>query len=360
MLNMFKNLFQILSFCLIFMPISVLGTQTTTSAKENIWYAIGKKIDTSSYQHNYAVQKQIRWYIAHQDSLRVLTQNAQPYIYYVATEVQRRKMPIELALLPMIESDYMPNRRSEANANGLWQLMPNTARALGLNMNHWYDGRNDVVASTHAALTYLQHLQAYFHSWPLTFAAYNAGIGTVNRAIFYNKTHHRPTDYWSLPLPQQTKEYVPKLLAIATILANPSNYHLDIYPVKNTAYFDAITINTPLSLSKVAELSHTNIKMIQALNPAFIQEKPMPATHYHVLIPVNNTIPFSINLAHYVQKIKSPSARTKIYLVKNGDSLSKIANQYHITLTDLRDCNKLTTSLIRVGQSIYIPESTEA
>lgn len=332
-----------------------------TSPRENIWSEIGDRINLKSYPYDDdAVRKQIRWYMAHQDALYELTENAQPYIYYVTEQVKKQNMPIELALLPMVESDYKPNGRSGASATGLWQLMPTTARHLGLHVNGWYDGRKDIVASTNAALSYLQYLHHYFNNWPLAFAAYNAGIGKVIKAIHHNRAHHRPIDYWSLPLPQETKVYLPKLLAIATILANPDLYKLPIHHVENNPYFGPVKIETPLTLTTIAELANTDIKTLQTLNPGVMQAEISPGHNYNVLVPIHKTKSFTTNLAQHVQTAKTKPSINIVYRVKGGDSLSKIAYRYQVSVAKLRRYNRLTSNIIKIGQSISIPKSKEA
>lgn len=229
------------------------GSTPAAQSDKNVWQALGKKMSLTSYQNNPQVQQKIRWYLAHQAVLNEFNHNAKPYINYVSEQVDKNHMPMELAFLPMIESSYLPNERSSAKACGLWQLEPQTARDLGVSVTRFYDGRKDVVSSTHAALTYLDYLHSYFHNWPLALAAYNAGMGTVLKAIAFNKAHHRSTDYWSLPLPKETRDYVPKLLAVATIFGNPSAYKVTGI---STGVATTVTTNT----NSLKTLANTNMR----------------------------------------------------------------------------------------------------
>lgn len=344
--------FASLSACLFYSSSIAKAAPKAPSRPRNIWQEIADSLNIAQYTNNASVKKEINWYKEHPESLVKISQNAEPYIYYVTSEIKRRHMPLEIALLPMIESNYDPATTSTASASGLWQLMPSTARDLGVNINHWYDGRKDIVSSTHAALNYLQYLRERYGSWSLAFAAYNSGGGTVRKAIRYNKKHHKPTDYNSLPLPAETKRYVPKLLAIATILANPKTYHIAVKPVKNSPYFAEVPVETAINLDKVAELAGTDIAVINRLNPGFKHSTIVSNKSYKVLVPVSQENNFRANLTDYLEQHKDSN---NVYTVQLGDSLSKIANDFHISTKFLKRSNHLSTTLIKVGQLIYIP-----
>ncbi len=317
----------------------------------NIWQEITSNLQTAPYTKNkQAIQKEIDWYVNHPQSLLEITQNAKPYIYYITHEVKKRHMPLEVALLPMVESNYNPDTTSSAAASGLWQLMPSTARDLGVSINHWYDGRYDVISSTHAALNYLQHLHGRYHSWALAFAAYNSGSATVNRAIRCNKRHHRAIDYDALPLPKETKRYLPKLLAIATILGHPKRYPIPVKAVNNTPYFAEVNIDKTIAIKKIAELANTKISVINRLNPGFRHDRVISVSK--VLVPTRNKAAFEVNLANYIDRHEDTSS---VYTVQSGDSLSKIASNYHVSTRLLKRSNYLRSNLIKIGQLLYIP-----
>lgn len=234
-----------------------------------------------------SVVTEIHWFQKHQDYITELTHNAQPYIYYVYQQLRKRHMPAELALLPMVESSYKPFESSNVGATGLWQMMPDTASGLGLKA--WgANGRRNVIASTNAALTYLAYLHRVFGSWPLALAAYNAGEGTVQKAIQNNMKRHLPTNFWSLHLPKQTEEYVPKLLALAAIMENPERYKVHLEPVPNKAYFGAVKLDQKINLADVAKLSDSDPKTIQKLNPGIKSSITPIAKHpTYLLVPVD-------------------------------------------------------------------------
>jgi len=271
--------------------------------ESNIWKAINRKFDLHGPSNNQTVRKQITWFLRHPEEIHDLTYHSSPYIYYIFQEVKKRGLPPEIALLPMIESDYNPMGSSNRSAAGLWQLRPSTARGLGVHINDWYDGRRDIVASTNAALNYLQYLHNYFHNWLLAFAAYNSGIGTVTRALKYNKAHNRPMDFWSLPLPHQTRAYVPKLLAISTILSNPKTYNLHAFPVANEPYFTSVQSPHPISLHSIAKLTNTNIKTIHKLNPGIRSLQEAPNHKYNFLIPVTQVKKLELALQQQTIKV---------------------------------------------------------
>jgi membrane-bound lytic murein transglycosylase D len=271
-------------------------------------------------------------------------------------------MPAEVAILPMIESDYNPFGYSNRGATGLWQLMPGTASGFGLAINWWYDGRRDVVASTNAALNELQYLHDYFHNWLLAFAAYDCGQGAVINAIHYNKRHGRPTDFWSLPLPEETKIYVPKLLALAQIIQHPKTYGVKLMPVANAPYFTTIKMQHQVSLEHVAALAGSSTQLIQHLNPGFRRADTMPHHQYNLLVPLNKADTFREKLA---MKTDDPLSyhlalndKWTYHRVRAGDSLRMLAARYNTTTNEIRRMNKLDSdTAIRIGENILIPEA---
>ena len=210
------------------------------------------------------------WYLQHPRYLSTVTDRASSYLFLVMEELDKRKMPMELALLPMIESSYDPHAYSPAQAAGLWQFVPTTGREFNLRQTNWYDGRRDITASTKAAINYLNRLHDMFNGdWLLALAAYNAGEGTVSRAIERNQKLGLPTDYWNLPLPQETRDYVPKLLALSQVVSTPEAYGVNLTPIANEPYFEAVAINDRLDLTRVAAFANIDEDELIQLNPAF-------------------------------------------------------------------------------------------
>lgn len=327
------------------------------SSQSNLWKVMGQRFRmTDDYANNYYVQKQIRWYRKQGNYVNDLSRNAQPYLYYVYQQTRKRGMPAEIALLPMIESDYNPFVYSNRGATGLWQLMPGTASGFGLVINWWYDGRRDVVASTNAALNELQYLHDYFHSWSLALAAYDAGQGAVMSAIHYNKRHGLPTDFWSLHLPQETKTYVPKLLAIAEIIQHPKQYHVQLTPVANQPYFTTVTLNKQVKFNHLAVLAESSPKLMRDLNAGFRRTTTLPHHGYNILVPLKTATNFKDRLAANSTMPSSGLAKQLVYRpVQSNDSLKRLSSRYDLSFAELRNLNKIGTHAAQIGQDILIP-----
>lgn len=284
------------------------------------------------------VKKHERAFTAKPSTINNIVDRSQKYLYHIVEEVQSRGMPTEIALLPMIESAYNPNAYSSAKASGIWQFIPSTGKNFGLKQNWWVDNRRNVTFATDAALSYLQKLHVMFGTWDLALAAYNAGEGTVKRAIEKNRRLGKPTNYASLDLPQETKNYVPKLQAIKNIMTNPANYGLSIKPIENKAYFTTVTAPNQIDAKLVAELAEISYDEFIALNPGY--NRPVIASKedtQELLLPVNAVEKFHQNLATY----DKPLVNWKPYKTKPGELLSSIATQHDIPLEKLRKINQL-------------------
>lgn len=284
------------------------------------------------------VKKHERAFTAKPSTINNIVDRSQKYLYHIVEEVQSRGMPTEIALLPMIESAYNPNAYSSAKASGIWQFIPSTGKNFGLKQNWWVDNRRNVTFATDAALSYLQKLHVMFGTWDLALAAYNAGEGTVKRAIEKNRRLGKPTNYASLDLPQETKNYVPKLQAIKNIMTNPANYGLSIKPIENKAYFTSVTAPNQIDAKLVAELAEISYDEFIALNPGY--NRPVIASKedtQELLLPVDAVEKFHQNLATY----DKPLVNWKPYKTKPGELLSTIATQHDIPLEKLRKINQL-------------------
>jgi len=259
---------------------------------------------------------------------------------------------MELALLPVIESAYNPFAYSRSHAVGIWQFIPSTGRYFNLRQTNWYDGRRDITASTNAALNYLSRLHDMFNGdWLLALAAYNAGEGTVSRAIERNQKLGLPTDYWNLPLPQETQNYVPKLLALSQIVLSPEAYGVRLDPIANEPYFEQVASKPGLDLARVAALVDMEEEELESLNPAFKKGITMDGPQ-HLLVPIDKAELFNANLALMKQQ---PRVQWQEYRVRSGDNLHSIANRYHLTVNTLKDVNRLSSNHLRVGQVLSIP-----
>ncbi len=274
-------------------------------------------------------------------------------------------MPSELALLPINESLYRITACSNARAAGIWQLMPATAKAYGITINYWYDGRFNIIQSTTAALHNLQDLNREFHGdWLLVIAAYNGGSGRVEKAITYNRRHHLPTDFWDLKLPQETKTYVIEMLAIVHIIREHNYYGLQ--DVANNPYFKIINNNQYLTLNEIAKYTGQNSEVIYKLNSYFIRAYTQPKYWNKLLLPINSySLPyikssFLTKFIHHKLIISQAcynhknNTKYKIYIVRKGDNLSKIAMKYHTNINHIIRVNHLKNNIIYIKQRLKI------
>ena len=329
-----------------------------SSPEINLWVLLGKDLRLNHYANRPEVKAQVKWYLTNKNYLERVAKRGSPYVYYILQEVQKRQMPSELALLPIIESGYDPFAYSAAGAAGLWQMMPGTASGFSLRQNWWYDGRRDIYASTKAALDYLQYLHHFFHGdWLLALAAYNSGEGTVANAIKYNLARNKPTDFWDLNLPLQTKQYVPNLLAIAEIVAHPQRYAIKWPTTQSTPFLTVVSVGSQIDLAKAAKLAGIGTTELYHLNPGFSRWATDPNGEHLLLIPMTNAAQFKKNLA----KLPAVERVTwKRYIVKSGDSLSQIAHHYSTSIVLIKQINNLNNNLIHVGQILLIPKAKKS
>ncbi|MFA7552791.1 MAG: LysM peptidoglycan-binding domain-containing protein [Spongiibacteraceae bacterium] len=289
--------------------------------------------------------------------MNTVSQRAERYIYHITESLDEKGLPLELALLPIVESAYDPFAYSHGRASGMWQFIPSTGRMYKLEQNWWYDGRRDIIDSTNAAISLLENLNNYYEGdWLLALAAYNAGQGNVNRAIRKNQKAGKPTDFWSLDLPRETKTYVPKLLALAKLIDNPTHYGLDLEPIPNSPYFAEIETHSQIDLAQVASMASIDIDELYRLNPGFNRWATSPDGPHRLLIPIESEPLLE-------QQISSldPQSRLnwKRYKVKSGDSLLLLAKRFNTDANVIKDINSLSSNTIKVGQSLMIPTATE-
>lgn len=330
-------------------------TEKTTSTGD-LWDRLAASFELPHYNESPAVQAQIAWFARHQGYLQRTTQRSAPYMYYVLQELQRRNLPTELALLPMIESAYNPFNYSSRGAGGLWQLMPGTATDLGVKQNWWYDGRRDIFASTNAALDYLTYLRDYFNgNWLLALAAYNSGPGTVQSAIRKNARMGKPTDFWSLPLPQQTQAYVPQFLALASIVKNRHEYPINLPPIDDRPYLAQIDVGAQIDLNHAAQLARMTLKELQQLNPGYNRLATDPTGPHVLILPIDKINAFKESLANLDREERLTWHR---YKVRHGDTLPHIAVQFDTTSSKLRQVNKLATNRVKPGRTLLVPLTT--
>lgn len=374
----------------------------------NIWGSLRENFTLPHYEDSERVQEQINWYMNNQDFLYHSASRAAPYLYYILQQIKKRHLPGEFALLPIIESSFNPFSYSSAGAAGLWQLMPATANDLGVKQNSWYDGRRDVVASTKAALNHLSYLNDFFNgNWLYAIAAYNTGEGNVLSAIKKNIRIGDSTDFWSLPVAQQTRDYIPKILALATIISHPEQYPIELPYVRNAPYLAEVDIGSRMDLKHAAFLAGLSLKELKQLNPGFNSTTIGPNGPFKLILPIENVEQFSENLASSPQfqeqtpelsktilasaqqddfsastrdsakKVKrklqllASSKKTKaevidshytlqpgdtLYMVRDGDNIQKIADRFHTSTSNIKLANNINSyTTLQTGMKLVIP-----
>jgi membrane-bound lytic murein transglycosylase D len=301
-----------------------------------------------------AIDQQLAWFEHNPDYLERVFQRGQRYMYHVVTEVEARGMPLEFALLPVVESAYEPFAYSVSRAAGLWQFIPGTGVRFGLKQNWWFDGRRDVIESTRAALDYLQALHDQFDGdWLLAIAAYNVGENAVQRELDYNRAHGKPTDFWHLKLPAETRAYVPKLLAMKRLMAEPERYGLEFAAMPNEPYFAVIDTTSQIDLKIAAHLAGTNYDELVALNPGYNRWATDPAGPHRMLVPIDNADGFEAAL----QTLSSDErVRFAIHEVTRRETLASIAKQYGTSAAVITKINDLKGGKVSAGESLKIPE----
>ncbi|WP_246283171.1 LysM peptidoglycan-binding domain-containing protein [Marinifaba aquimaris] len=321
----------------------------------NIWRRIQSQL-TFDIPENRRLAIQRSWYARHPDYLNRVSKRAEPFMYLIVEEIEKRDLPMELAILPIVESAFDPFAYSHGRASGLWQFVPETGERFGLKQNWWYDGRRDVLAATNAALDYLEFLNKKFDGdWLHALAAYNSGEGRVQRAIRKNFKAGENTDFWSLDLPKETDAYVPKLLALADLIKRPEHYNISIRPIANIAVLESVSAPSQIDLALAAKLADMNVNELHALNPAYNRWATSPKGPHNFLLPIDKAELFNKNITD----VKTNDLVSwKRYKIKRGDSLGKIANKHKITVDAIQTANKIKGNNIRAGQYLLIPTAS--
>jgi membrane-bound lytic murein transglycosylase D len=322
-------------------------------AQDGVWKRMREGFRLAPSDHP-RISRELGEYRKQANYIELIQERARPYIHFILNELEERDMPMEIALLPAIESTFQPFAYSSGRAMGLWQFIPSTGRSYGLKQDYWYDGRRDVVASTHAALDYLTRLNEMFGGdWELTLAAYNSGAGTVQRAMRKNEKNAKPTDYWSLQLPRETRRYVPRLLALCRIFAHPDRYGVSLRKIPDEPYFQMVDVDTQLDLKLAARLAGLSLDELRLLNPGFKRLVTPPNGPHQLLIPQAKTQGFLSQLAGLPQERRMQWIQ---YKIQEGDNLSVIAQHYEVTVGALKAANNLQSNTILAGQQLVIPK----
>ena len=307
--------------------------------KIDLWERIRRGFVLQDLTNKFAVQA-TRWYSAQPDYIARMSSRASLYLYHIVEEIEKRGMPMELALLPFVESAMQPEAESHAKAVGLWQFIPSTGKLYSLEQNPFKDERRDVIESTRAALDYLQKLHDDFGDWHLALAAYNCGEGCVTRAI--NRAHaaRKPTDYSSLRLPRETQYYVPKLQAIKNIVREPTRYGLELPAIRNEPYFVALSRTRDIDVATAARLAEMPVDEFRALNPAFKRPVIVAAAQPTILLPADRAEVFAANFAAY-EATGQPLASWTAYTLREGETLAQVAIRVGLTEASLREANRI-------------------
>lgn len=332
--------------------------QTDASTRtDDLWSRLRAGFTMDHSVNNARVQAQLDWYVRHPRYIDRVVERGSRYLHYIINETEKRGLPSELALLPVVESAFDPFAYSHGRAAGLWQFIPSTGKYFGLTQSWWHDDRRDVIAATDAALTYLERLANRFDGdYTLALAAYNSGGGTVSSAMRRNRNAGKSTDYWSLTLPTETRHYVPKLIALAKIFDDPKSYGIDLPPLKDEPYFEVVDTGSQLDLAQAAELAGVDIDEIYLLNPSYNRWATNPDGPHRLLVPKQQAEAFQTALAEFPSEQR---VSWQNYKVRKGDSLNTIARKFSTTPSVIQQVNKLNSDLIRIGQQLLIPSSTK-
>ena len=304
------------------------------------------------------VTRHTQSYANHPGNLARISGRASPYLYHVVSELEKRGMPTELALLPVIESAFNPQAMSSANAAGLWQFVPGTGKDFDLKQNMFKDERRGVLASTDAALTYLQRLYTMFGDWQLALAAYNWGEGNVQRAIKKNQQEGKPTDFDSLAdlMPAETRNYVPKLQAVKNVVANPSQFGITLPAIDNQPYFTTIDKTSDIDLAIAAQLAEMSLDEFKALNPQFKKPVITGGAQTKILLPKENAEKFHLNLAQFGHAL---STWTTHKITGARESIASLASKFGTTPEVIRQANNIPAqSRLKAGSTILVPKTS--
>ena len=327
------------------------------SDDNDLWRVIADRQEII-VENNPRIQSHIDWISQRPDYLASISKRAEPFLYLVVSELEKEEVPIEIALLPIVESDYYPFSYSHGTATGIWQFIPSTGRMYGLDEDWWHEDRRDVLASTKAAVRYLKDLNRMFDGdWLLSIAAYNAGPGRVQRAIDKNRNQGKRTDYWSLDLPKETEKYVPKLLALGKVLKNPERFNQKLIKIENKPYLEPINLESQFDLALIAQWTNLSIDEIYSFNPGLKRWATPEALPYTILLPVDVVGDFKEILTNQKNRPKVSWTR---YKVKEGDSLSVIAQNFNTTINQIQSVNNINGSLIRANSYLIVPLARES
>lgn len=324
---------------------------------DNVWARLVDDFALPDCHEHRSARNWANWYADHPEYMARVMKRAQPWVFFIAEELQARGMPGELALLPIVESAYDPFAYSSGMALGTWQFIASTGRHYGLNQDWWYDGRRDVWSSTHAALDYLAYLNKKFDGdWLLALAGYNSGENRVARRVRKNQREGRLADFWNIALPKETRGYVPKLLGLTCLFQNPSSYGFELPVAQNQAVIAAVEMESQSDLVLVSQLSGVSIDVLFSLNPGFSRWATSPQGPWRVVLPIEG----AEKLQQRLRSEPPPNLmKWDQVMVQNGDTLSGLAARHQVPISVLRSTNNLDSDLIRIGQKLRLPRDEQ-
>ncbi|HKB82629.1 MAG TPA: transglycosylase SLT domain-containing protein [Burkholderiales bacterium] len=338
------------------LPESSVATSPLTPPPASLWIRIRNGFALPEIDSR-LVARHEAWFLNHPDYVQRMIERSRLYLYFIVEEIDKRNMPMEVALLPMIESAYNPVAYSRARAVGIWQFMPSTGKRYGLQQNWWYDGRRDVLAATRAALDYLEKLHEEFNDWQLALAAYNWGENGVSRAIAHNRAKRKATGYENLRMPRETRNYLPKLQAIKNIITNPERLSFPVEEIPNQPYFTTVSTPEHIDMQVAAQLADMSVDDFRSLNPGHTRPVIMSNGSGTLLLPVDKAGIFSANLKGYDQ----PLVSWQTYTLKKNESPDAVAAKFGITLARLREINGINRHVaVRPGRSLLVPMNEDA
>ncbi|MEP4889317.1 MAG: LysM peptidoglycan-binding domain-containing protein [Aliiglaciecola sp.] len=335
----------------------IADNNDSSKSPENLWLRIKQQL-TFPIPDNDRLKAQKNWYLKHPHYMQRVATRAKPFMHYIVEQIEKNQMPLELVFLPIVESAFDPFAYSHGRAAGMWQFIPGTGKRFGMKQTWWYDGRRDVVASTEGAIAYLTYLHDMFDGdWLHALAAYNSGEGRVRSAIRRNKKAGKPTDFWSLDLPKETRAYVPKLLALSSILKDADDNNIVWTAIPNKPFVKVVDVETQIDLALAADLAGLTLKELHSLNAGFNRWATDPDGPHRLLLPIESVDKFELALNKIEENERLNWVRHKI---KSGDSLLKLAKQYHTTVNVIKGVNDMQGNMIRVGEYILVPVSLKS
>ncbi len=323
------------------------------SEPDDVWVRIANQLEFTIPEKQARLDAQKKWYLKHPDYMARVAKRARPFLYYIVEQLEENDIPLDIALLPIVESAFDPFAYSSGRAAGMWQFIPSSGKRFGMPQNWWYDGRRDVVASTQGAIDYLKYLNNMFDgNWMHALAAYNSGEGRVMRAIRKNKRLGKNTDFWSLDLPRETRAYVPKLLALADILKNAERYNFSWPQIDNAPVIEVVDVGSQIDLAMAAKMAGLSLAELQALNPGFNKWATAPDGPHLLVLPMDKVETFTIALNETPEESRLNWERHK---VKRGESIGLIAQQYNTNIDVIKRINNIKGNTIYAGDDLLVP-----